>query len=223
MGKTLKELKGRLDPPHNYSGVYHTARGKLAAFLDDLDPVFRGLIVGDYTSKDLIDFVEFAPERRQEFDAALAQYHELIGQVAAEWQTHGSQLGRVFRDFADLGWRAGSRLPRRGAPQKALDDRVDVRIAREAATLQMWFEEGFALRLRLKKGKGRASGDSEIVEALMLLRYSRQEADAIVMGRTLRAAAAHFLADRHDKHVAAVQADITRGTKLIRSTARGRE
>jgi hypothetical protein len=226
MGKRLEDLA--LDPHREFRGVYKTARGRLAAFLTDLNPLFRRLLTGDQLDGfDNIDYLEFDAPRRHQFKQVERKYFRLLCRVCKEGP---QQYGIVNAEFLDNTLRQAVLYEKRsgaaGAPRKAIERRRDVQVSREAERLMHHLKLGLERAVALRKHGRYGSDDSEIRKMLQSLElYSPPEIDAIVASRSVRAAAARLLThpiyngDR--RSVETIQAAISRGMNLRRQmTAR---
>ena len=218
MGKTIDQLP--LDPHREYRGIYKTARGRLAAFLTDLDPLFRRLLTGDgLHAFDNIDFLAFDSRRRRQFALARRRYFTLLGQVVNEGP---GREGEVNAEFLDNARREAIVYPKEqgspGRPQKELGDHRSVEISLAADRLMHRFKPGFAEVQSLRR-RGRYSSDSSQIRKQLAARYSPDEINAMIDSRVCRAAVARYLAlpNVYNRPFDTIQADISRGRRLRRA------
>lgn len=224
MGKTLQAIARELDSGRERRPVCHTAQGRLALFLAEQDPLIRRLLTGEgLHAFDNIAFLAFDGPRRRQFDQAQAQYFVHLKAVVNEGPPKGPRFGRVNSEFLEVERYAAAQLTQlrgRGAPPKPLDDRFDVVIARSSDRLRIRLELGFRVVKALRASKRFSSDPAEMRRILAAERqgYEPDEIEALVVGNSLRSVTAHLLAKQLSRDVATIQAAITRGRRLLRTT-----
>jgi hypothetical protein len=221
MGKTIAQL--HLDPRKEFLGVYKTARGRLAAFLTDLDPLFRRRLTGDQLHPfDNIEFSELDARGRRLFEVAKRRYFSLLAQVCKT--KHHDDETLVNAEFLDNARRAAILFDKSphapGAPKASLGSQSSVRLSLAADKLMLRFKPGFDRVQKLKERRG-YERDTGIRKALLSLPagYSTDEINAILDSATLTSAAARFLSlpNVTGKPLGTIRAAISRGQKLRRS------
>lgn len=219
LAKRLKELG--LDLRGDFHGRYKTARGRLAAFLSELDPLFRRLLTGETLHPfDNIAFLDFDARRRRLFRAAEKKYFALLADVCSEG-TGG--YGDVNAEFIDNAKRQAILYDKvkgsPGAPRKALEDESAVRLSNQARKLLLRFRMGVAHVRAARHHGGYRKEESELRRSLRALPvgYQRDEITALLKGRTRRSAVAHYLASQYGEGVDAIQAMLSRGLRSRKS------
>jgi len=225
MGRPLKDLQ--FNPHEEFSGEYTTARGRLAAFLTDLDPLFRRLMTGEgLHSFDNVAFGDFDAKRRRQFRRAEEHYFALLAAASREGPKNPADVNAEFLDNARrevVSYDIGTKTP--GAPRKELDDQAAVRLAQTARKLYPRFRPGVRLVQSARRRGGYRSGVTELRELLRghSICYLDDEIEAILKGRTVRAAIVRYLVTslnrkRHARKpatVQTVQATISRGLRQL--------
>ena len=208
------------DPRDEFHGCYKTARGRLAAFLTDLDPLFRRLLTGDHLHPfDNVDFSHVDARGRRHFQEAEKQYFKLLRAVCREGNRQAAHVNAEFLDNAKreaILYERASTDP--GAPTKTVSHRLDVRISLEADRVIGHLKPGVLRALELKTRRNPRIDEANIRAALSELGYRPDETAVIMLGRSLRSAAAHYLAlpNVYNRPVRTIQASITRGAKIRR-------
>jgi hypothetical protein len=221
MGKTIDQLP--LDPHREYVGAYHTARGRLAAFLTDLDPLFRRQLTGDQLHPfDNIEFIELDARGRRLFEVAKRRYFSLLAQVCKT--KHHDDEALVNAEFLDNARREAILFDKSphapGAPKVSLGSQSSVRLSLDADRLMRRFKSGFDRAQKLKGRRGHER-DTEIRKVLRSLPagYFTDEIDAILDSASLTSAAARFLSlpNVTGKPLGTIRAAISRGQRLRRN------
>jgi transposase len=220
MGRRLEELE-LTDEPLRFTGKIKTARGQLAAFISDLNPKFRRLLVGDaLTGWETIDWHELNEEQRAQFNATLDQYYRLLRRVVRARDRKRDRQHEVLADYEQLygaqrSLREVRGNARRGAPKLDAEQRKDVQRLREVQQSSKRLKSGWQIKTEIKRRRGFSSGDEHVVAALQQAGYSKEDATAILEATELRGAAMRSVARRLGVGLQTMRASVSRATKVL--------
>jgi hypothetical protein len=167
-GMRLEDLDLAPDPPKAFHGKYTTPRGQLAAFLTDLDPLFRKLLTGDGLSGfDNIDYLNSESDRWGQFTTAEREHFRLLRKVCAAGPANAGAVNGEFLDNAlreTILYEAPKNKP--GRRRQRLDRSSDIAVSREADRVAKEMEPAFTRVRAIRKRGGFQSGPKEIRETL---------------------------------------------------------
>ena len=196
-----------------------TARGRLAAVLTDLDPLFRRLPTGEHcTDGNHFDWMETDARRDRQFQAADRACLRLLCSVCK-----GPLDATTVYEFWDNTRREVILYERPraagGRPPKTLEERRAVRISIDAAYVMRRIKPDFKEVQRLKRQR-RYRGDPDAIDNAICRtladRYPLPYIQAMISGNTPRSVTAHLLSESSEKPISHIQANITRGDRLRR-------
>jgi hypothetical protein len=192
-----------------------TARRKLAAFLDTLDPLLRRYLVApeSLTVDEMlkVGVQKTSSKQEQERQAAVLQYEHLLIQVPDLWRRHCKRQAPWYKLLAE--WRLRSQIPRRGAPKKAPQDSEAVLVAEKVRDAEQRLKKGCELRRQLKRAGGLASDDTEIQPKLQALSYVADECLAILRTKSPLGAAVFLVARQLRREQSSIRSSLNRVPK----------